>query len=584
LEGYSAVINVILKKDYQGTDIYVSNHSMLDVDASKTTYIPVQNISSASINYVYNKLNVYTNLNNSINHFNLPSTSIKEYTDGVKIEKLPINDEMNTNVHEMYNNATFGADYYLNPKHTISFESNLGNQPFANNRTQEIYNTIYSKDGNIWSEEKIETVKKTKSLNSSNSIFYIGKFDENNELNVDFTYSYYDNKNTNIYSDNLISNLIEKGNDKKNQTNFSIDFNHSFKNKTSINLGCGNTWEKVENDFTTSSSTSKSSYYDLINRLYAYYAWQKSKKISFDFGTAVETSSYVFSDTISIKRNYLIFRPYLDLKYTQSKHYGIKLKYRVENNYPYISQTNPFTVFVDKESVKVGNPKLRPDLTHKFSLQNDILGGFITIEPYFNFSNNLISESGKLRADSIFEYSYGNAGNYKNYGIEGRMNIPLGKKFIFQPNFEFYNSSIEFEGKTNEFFDWKMSSQLIYQNEKTSTVAGFNFQKNMAKHITAQGYNKWDNDFWITFVQQPFFKQKLNVMLLYFLPINLGCDFGQGSYIETEQFSESKIGDISFLKNMIMIQLSYRFNKGKTVNKTEKNSNQINENNKKGMF
>ena len=129
-----------------------------------------------------------------------------------------------------------------------------------------------------------------------------------------------------------------------------------------------------------------------------------------------------------------------------------------------------------------------------------------------------------------------------------------------------------------------MSNQLIYQNQKSKTVAGFQYQNNLRKYITAQGYNMGDNDFWILFVQQPFFKEKLSVMLLYFTPITWGVDFNQGNYIKTDTYTESKFYNIDILKNIFMLELSYRFNKGKSVNKKDKNVEQMNEKSSKGLF
>jgi hypothetical protein len=108
----------------------------------------------------------------------------------------------------------------------------------------------------------------------------------------------------------------------------------------------------------------------------------------------------------------------------------------------------------------------------------------------------------------------------------------------------------------------------------------------MYKNITAQGYNRDynntddnSNDYWIAFIQQPFFKQRLNVMLVYFLPINWQVDYNQSSFIKVPGYSETKNNDISFLKNMVLLQLSYRFNKGKTVTAKEKNIEKENERN-----
>jgi hypothetical protein len=188
-----------------------------------------------------------------------------------------------------------------------------------------------------------------------------------------------------------------------------------------------------------------------------------------------------------------------------------------------------------------------------------------------------------LRADSVFERTYSNAGFYNPYGVEVRFTVPFGKTLFLQSGFEWYHASIEYDGKVNEFNDWCGNAQLIYVREKTGTVAGFQYQSNNRKFISAQGYEKGDNDFWIVFVQQPFLKQRLTVMLLYFTPITWGVDFYQGGRIQTDNYIEENSYNIDILKNIVMLELSYRFNKGKTVVSKEKQIEKEQEE-KKGLF
>jgi len=583
LEGYSAIINIILKKDYQGTEIFLSDRSMVKPDAVKSEYIPVQNNLSGTVNYVYNKLNVYAKYSRDYNNFNLPSTDQKVYNNGLMIDEVPlpsIKNDMNTNVKQLFNNYTLGADYYINPKHTISFESSLSNQPLHNNITNQFFNVNYSLNGDDLENLTTQTTNKTENTNTYNSLFYEGKLDENNVINSNFTYSNYNDSYTNLYSDNLLNSINGQGKDNKNSTKFYAEYTHTFHDKTSLQVGYGNTWEKLNNNYTVDTlSTLK--YTDIRHKFYAYYSWQNSKKFSMKFGAAAETSA---PDANGQKNTYLIFQPYADIKYNVTKALDIKLKYRAGSTYPNISQTNPFTTVVDMQSVRTGNPFLHPEVTHKISLDADILNGFMTIEPYYHFSNNFITETGTLQSDSIFKYTYSNAGNYKHYGVETRIAFPLGKSIIFQTDFNIFKSSVTYSGKTNEFNDWTMSSQLVYQRQKSGTVAVFQYQKNIYKDISAEGYYKNDNDYWIFLIQQPFFKQKLQVMLLYFLPLNLGVHFDQGNGIKTDNFSETTINDISFLKNMFLLQVSFRFNKGKTVNSKEKNIEKETEKNTKGVL
>jgi hypothetical protein len=170
--------------------------------------------------------------------------------------------------------------------------------------------------------------------------------------------------------------------------------------------------------------------------------------------------------------------------------------------------------------------------------------------------------------------------------VKTRFTVTIGKSksFFLKSDFDIFRQQISYSGNTNFINDWTMSSQLIYQNHKSHGIAGFKYQRNLYKDITAQGYNAYGNDYWIVFVQQPLLKNELNIMLLYFLPVNLGTDYNQATYIKTNNYTGNTSNDISFLKNMILLQVSYRFNKGKSVNKTEKNIEQENEQNKKSVF
>jgi hypothetical protein len=592
LEGYSAVINIILKKDYQGTEVFLSDRSIMKPDATKPQYIPLQNDASATVNYVYNKLNVYAKYSFNNNNFNLSTSDDKVYSNGSYYNEFPAaGNSINTNVKQLYSDYTLGADYFINPKHTISFESNLTTSPWSGNLTEQFYNVNSSIMGDVQPDASTQTTDQSKNYSTYNSLFYEGKLDENNVINSNFTYStYHDNFNEIFTTDNASKDMDQIGNDSKNGTKFYVEYTHTFGNKTNLQLGYGNTWEQRNNNFSADTISSNFKFNDLRHKFYAYYSWDKNNKFSFKIGAASETSAQSYLTTPPggnyTKNNYLIFQPYADIKYTFSKIFDMKLKYRAGSTYPNIGQTNPFITVNDINTVSIGNPNLHPSILNKVSMQMDVLGGFLTVEPYYHYSNNYITQSGELINPIIFENTYSNAGNYRHYGVDSRLAFPIGKQLIFLTDCNFFKSSIDYRDTTSTINDWTMSSKLIYRGGKSHTVAGIIYQRDMYKNITAQGYNRDynntddnSNDYWIAFIQQPFFKQRLNVMLVYFLPINWQVDYNQSSFIKVPGYSETKNNDISFLKNMVLLQLSYRFNKGKTVTAKEKNIEKENERN-----
>ncbi|MBU0764551.1 MAG: outer membrane beta-barrel protein [Bacteroidetes bacterium] len=582
LEGYSAVINVILKKDYQGTELFLTDRLMVDPDASETAFIFVQSNASATVNYSYNKVNFYAKYGRNRNNFNLPSFSTKEYGSGLRIENNPpAGNGMNTRVKELYNIYTIGADYYVNPKHTVSFESNLSRQPSGKNMTEVLYNNICSYNDTVLYGNTSVSGTGLENRSSYYSFFYIGKFDEKNTVNSNFTFSDYSNVYSNTYTESTPLQRNEYGDDNKNSASFYVEYDRTFSKKTGLQAGYGNSWEHLVNRYSTGETESTFDYNDVRHKLYSYFSWQPGKKFGVRLGGAGETST---PKTVERENCYFIFQPYADIKYNPSKIIDFRLKYRAASNYPNVEQTNPFTYTVDPQSVRTGNPNLRPELTHKVSLQMKILDNLLTIEPYYHFSENYITQTGVLNDEGIFEYGYDNGGNYLNYGFESHFTVPFGKTIFLQTDLNIFRSSIDYSGKTNNLKDWTMTEQLIYVHEKSGLVAGLQYQKNLFKFVTAQGYNKWDNDFWITFIQRPFFDKKLSVMLLYFIPVNWGTDYEQGSYIQTDHYTENRINDIGFLKNMIMLEVSYRFNKGKTVQKIEKTVRQKKEKTARGYL
>ncbi|MFH0895019.1 MAG: outer membrane beta-barrel protein, partial [Bacteroidota bacterium] len=535
LEGYSAVINIILKKDYQGTELYIAGRSMNDPDASESKNIFVQNSLSATLNYTYNKINIYGKAGLLSNNFNLPSVGKKEYSSGLVIEStVPAGEEMNTFVKQFNTDYTLGADWYINPKHTLSFESGLTVSPKSSNTSKEAYNVSALYNGTLLDSYQREYLTRTENQNGYGSLFYKGKLNDKNELSSNFTFTDYKNKYTNNIIENIINIRNENGTDEKNSTNFYLEYDHTINSKSAFQFGYGNAWSSQNNVFNTDETQSSFTYTDFRNKFYSYYSWQKSKKFGIKLGGVGETSAPVADGQ---KKDYLIVQPYADFKFLPHKQVSMVLKYRAGSSYPTISQTNPFKYVIDQQTVRVGNPLLKPEVTHKVSLKTDIMGGLLSLEPYYHFSNNYITETGTLRPDSIFEYSYSNSGDYKNYGLQAGLTIPFSKSLILQTNFDFFKSSILYNKKTNALNDWSMNGQLIYIREKSNLVSGIIYQNNLRKFITAQGYNSWDNDFWLAFVQKSFMKKRLEVMLLYFMPVNLGVQFDQGSYISTTGYT-----------------------------------------------
>jgi len=537
LEGYSAVINIILKDDYKGLEFLTEDQILSDIDNQNKKYFPV-NYFSGSINYTYNKINVYGKYAKNILNLGLLSENTKEYDNGLTINKYPNAGSANMNIDRMYDRATLGLDYFINPKQTISYEGHIKGNFFRDNIESSLFNVSELQNETEINNFNSENFNTSTNISNSHSVFYKSIIDKNNTLNVDFTYSNSSDKYSNNYFENNVLIYNQSGKNDNKNTKFYAEFNHT------------------------------------INSTYNF-----NKIIGIKLGAAAETSS---PEVNGNKKSYFIYQPYADIKIKPFKMLDIRLKYRSSSNYPSVNQANPDTIYIDNNTLSVGNPYVAPSVTHRLSARFNIMGGLASVEPYYHFSDNYISQTGKLNDNGIFEYTYNNAGQYKHYGFKVGLTVPFGKSLFWQNNADFFRSSILYDGNLNSIRDWTMSSNLIYVNKKYKTTTGIIYQNNLKKHITAQGYNMWNNDFWGYMIQQPFFKQKLNVMIFYMLPIDFGVDYNQGSYLKTNTYIETNTQDISILKNILMFRITFRLNKGQAVHKTKKDFKEEENQEKKG--
>lgn len=571
LKGYSAVINIILKSNYQGTDINLSNFMITNV-FNKELPFSAFDFGNINLNFTKNKLNFYTGYSPFRNNFWVNNHRIQTYSDSTIIDYTALGvSPYNARYSGINHKFNIGIDFYLSPKHTFSYEVTYNYAPInaSNQATNQLVSTIF--DNNTISSFEMNSINKSGSKTLNNSIFYIGKYNDKNDLNVSFTYSIYQADNLiNLFIDN--TQTSQSGHNTKDNTDFSVEYNHSFNDKLGMDIGYGNTWKKLQNifypDVNDLNVENNFTYEEFKNEIYSYLSYTPFKKLGIKFGLGVE-NTIISHD--NLKQPFTIYEPYLDIKYSPIQMLDIKLMYRSDGEYPSINELNPFTSIVDWQTVSVGNPNLTPEKTDKISVKLNVMNGLLSVEPYYNLSKNTIISILNIQNDGTWLSTYQNAAKRIDKGIKVNFVAPLGKAIFIQNGLKIFKQEIIYNGESHSTNNWTMNSQFIYRNQKYSTLFGPFYQRQLFKNLNWQGYNKWGNDIWGLFFQQPFFKQKLNIMIIYVLPISWGIDHFQGSYTQTNSYTEFDNVDLSIMKNMIMFQISYRFARGKEVKKLDKN-------------
>ncbi len=584
LKGYSAVINIILKSDYRGTDINLSNFMIMNF-VHKELPFNTFDFGNVSLNFTRKKINFYAGYSPFRSNFLVKRNRIQTYSDSTIIDySAPLNTPFNTTYKMLTNKFDLGIDYYLSPKQTFSYEANYNYSPIdqSEQSSDQLVSTIV--DNKTINSFPMRTSTQNGSTTFNNSIFYVGKYNNKNELNISYTYSLFKSDNIiQLIENNITTNQI--GHNTKKYSDFNAEYNYTFNDKIGLDAGYSNIYSQLNNIFYPNESDLNTknvfSYQDLRNELYSYISYQPIKKIGFKFGIGAENS--ILSHD-SLKNIYTIYEPYLDIKYSPIKMLDIKFKYRSDGKYPSINQLNPFTSVVDWQTVSKGNPNLKPEKTNKISLKFNVMKGLLSVEPYYNFSKNTIINILNQQQDGTWLSTYKNAAKRTEKGVKINFVAPFGKSIFMQNGLKFFKQEISYNGESHFTKNWTMNAQLIYRNKKYNTLVGPFYQRQLFKNLNWQGYNKVGNDLWGFFVQQPFFKQKLNIMLIYVIPINWGIDYSQGSYAKTNSYEEFNNIDLTIMKNMIMFRISYRFSRGKEIKRLNKKINIDNEVQPKRLF
>lgn len=591
LEGYSAIINVILRNDYEGTEVFARHMSLADIDYTPFSMAYMVGQIGFTFNYTKNNLNLYAGARGHRNNFKVYNTATTSYENGYRIEETPNSNDYNLEILEYDLTYTLGFDYRINPKHTISFETNTKLFPrSANNTKVDTYTEVFQ-DDNLIENYGFNSDTKSDKFSTYNTLFYLAELNNQNRLNTNFTYSYYEDDYSTSTLQETYYDRFERGENRKHYTRLYVEFEHDFSKTFSWQTGYGNTWRESKNKFdfiqsdlsTSESFGASSNYYltDTRHKLYTNMSWKFGSRWGMRLGIAGETSS---PRTEGQKLDYLITQPLFDLRFAANKKLNLKLKYRTASQYPQLNEINPFTSQVNPRVTSTGNPFLRPSTTHQFSLRMNAWQGALSVEPYMHYSNNRITQIGELGADSVFNYRFENAQLFQRNGIELNFSYYFPISIMVQGYLDLFQTRIVSSSKDNSLMDWRAQLDVMYVFKKSQAVVGLNYQRHMSKHITGLGYERGEVDLWLLFYQQPLFKKRGSIMFGYFLPIDFGVGYNQDSRVQADGFTLQNNVDVSLIKNMFMVEFSFRFNKGKAVKKTRKDVEMEEENGGGGVF
>ena len=565
-EGYSSVINIILKKNYTGNDLFVEEQGLYSLDKSNVDDFLFKNQATASLTYTIKKINLYGSYSNIKTNTNLFVENRKILGSSSLIKSAP-EDIPNTEKNNLSHTYLLGCDIFINSRQTFSLETNLSRSPYSkNNTTQSYLNEFYNNNDN---ESFLSQIYNAQSSNAQYSLLsYRNKMSDKSKLEIDYGYNYVKSEINNVYSENNLELSKQEMQSKRNTSILDLNFNHSFNDVYSIEFGYRNTYRTYNYSF-LSPEIRQEENQDMRNLAYTYFSITPKSKIKSKIGIAVEQNKLTVSNQ---SKDYYSFQPFLNIFYSHSKNLNLTLKFNSDSDYPYATQISPLETTKDRLTSEIGNPNLTFATKYTGSLDIKLFKNKLSIEPYYSITKDYISQTGSI-VNEQFQYTYSNLDKYKSVGLNMSTRLAIiPRKMFFNLSGTVYFDKTEFNGHSNKVNDFSINSNLMYLHSKHKTLYAIMLKRMNTEQIQAYGYSSNNNDYVGIFIKQAFFKQRLNVSALYILPVETGLSYSMNDYYANNTFIEDNRTNVKILTNLFMLKLSFNLSKGNEIHSVEKNN------------
>ena len=515
-EGMAGIVNIIMKKN---------NTNGLNGSVNSNIGYPNNFGIGCNINYRKNKLNFFTNAGFwSVNRPGTGSYRNKFFNKDKPDYTLFSNLDRTHERKAKPVNFKFGADYFLNPKNTLTTSFS-----YLKNKDNNISDLI-NKDA-YGSIDNVQTITKRKENETGDEsilnsfLRYQKKFaDKEHQLNFEIRYereqeneismfdeSYFNGGNIRI--DTLDFHQIINNKSDNELFIAKSDYNLPIGKHSKIEGGFQSSFRTITDnyqaneiinntEFPDSNFTNDFKYHEIIHGVYADFG-SKVGQFSYQAGmrfeySDVESGLKVKSETKNSQ--YINFFPSAFIGYGFENQSGIQLSYSRRISRPSFLDLTPFFTLRDRRNIWRGNENIRPEFTHAIELgylkywEKASLSTIV----YFRKTNDVIKRIQRV-SEQFPNTTITQAENLaikRNYGIEFTYSLKFSKWWRLNGNTNLYHSfsAGTYQNQGQEIYvggksfsmKSKMTSRFSFWKKLNSQLT-FNYA---APRRTTQGVNK----------------------------------------------------------------------------------------------
>ncbi len=296
-----------------------------------------------------------------------------------------------------------------------------------------------------------------------------------------------------------------------------------------------------------------------------------SKNFSYQAGLRAENTSsigHLITTDVVNKRKYLDFFPSFFLQQTVNKNYGINYSYSRRLTRPNYGNLNPFRYYRDPYTWVEGNPFLRPQYTHSFSIAQ-VLKGVYNLTVSYQLTKDMMSEIPILNvAETTTIYTTGNMDKGHSLAINAVGPLRITKKWDSQNTLLLSYSKYDLLSNNGPL----TNDQVFFMAQSNHTILlpeSFRLEVNLLfRGPSAYGLYRMGSMHRVDLaVKKPVFKKKLD------LTLNVS-DLFKGFRFKWTTDINGNVNDFDqyFRIRAIALSLRYNFSKGQKVETKRRNA------------
>lgn len=554
--GYRYVIDIKLKPEYRGHDIYVGNFLMVsagdnngdDVVANEqpqAMYMYSGDKVDFNVGYAFGEINWNYPLSYTKSYPGIADIFTDEYT-----EKNP-NDHNHNRTHA----AFAGLDWHIRQRQTLSLRASYENIDLG--RTVE--NRIHTTDAaGIEKLHDEVTVSDQQSDQFTGAMLYRGNFNEKWDIYASLGYDRWNADALNCYS--LTGSYASRNlyRNSRDYLNGNFDLTYSINEKMSLNIGYMGTWNRYDTH-TKHGNRLVAQTIDSRHQAYACYDFMPSGNLLLHVGIGFEHIGRTGLGGIDKGYNNLL--PQATLTYLPSETVRITADYNANMEYPLQYQLSAAGYDIDSLMHYEGNPLLAPARTHRLSLSVGVGDAFYASVEYNN-THDFLTEWYAPLGGGKFLSTFGNA-RYHNFKAMAGYDWKISKYVVWSNTLQLSYDKIRLGNIADDYTNFNMVSELRYWlNPWRMQLMGV-YSRNMVREPQLQGWSDYGQDMWQVAAQKSFFDNRLAVSLIYIPPLHVGLRRHQRSCVETPFYRTVQSLNLKTYDNMVLLRLQFRFSTGK---------------------